>query len=87
MINSKLDVVEGGNPASQGLRSSGLVIGSGVDWAFNPNWSVRLEGLTYFANKSKAMPALTGDSDIQDYIKQDAVAVLRVGVNYRFGGP
>jgi outer membrane immunogenic protein len=87
MVNSKLDVVEGGTPANTSFKSSGLVVGSGMDWALDPNWSVRLEGLTYLVDKRRNLPSLTGDSEPQDFVRQDLVAVVRVGVNYRFGGP
>ena len=33
------------------------------------------------------MPALTNDSDPEDYIRQSTVSVLRLGVNYRFNSP
>lgn len=84
---SKLDVVEGGTPASVSVDSNGFVVGSGVDWALTPNWSVRLEGLTYILDKRVNIPTLTPDSDTQDFVRQSTVNVIRVGVNYRFGGP
>jgi outer membrane immunogenic protein len=87
MVKSKLSVNEAGTPASTSLTSNGVVFGSGVDWAFSPNWSARIEGLTYLTDKKRALPSLTADSDPQDFVRQDMVAVLRVGVNYRFGGP
>jgi hypothetical protein len=36
---------------------------------------------------SEPQMPLTVDSDPQDFIRQDLVSVIRVGVNYRFGGP
>jgi outer membrane immunogenic protein len=84
---SKLDVVEGGSPASVTLTTSGPVIGSGVDWAFAPNWSARLEGLTYLFEKTANIGTLTGDSEPGDFVRQSTVNVIRAGVNYRFGGP
>lgn len=84
---SKLDVVQGGIPANVGFDSSGVVIGSGFDWAWGPNWSVRLEGLTYLFDKRNIIPTLTGASDPQDYVRQSTVNVVRIGANYRFGGP
>jgi outer membrane immunogenic protein len=87
LVKSKLSVFEPNTSASTSFTSHGVVIGSGVDWAFNPNWSVRLEGLTYLTDNRKSIPALTFDSDRQDFVRQDLAAVIRVGVNYRFGGP
>jgi len=85
--SSKLEVVEGGVPASVSFNANGAVVGSGVDWAFAPNWSARLEGLTYLFDKQKDIPTLTADSNAQDFVRQSTVNVIRVGVNYRFGGP
>lgn len=85
LVRSQLDVFEN-NRASKAFDSNGLVIGSGMDWAFSPNWSVRLEGLTYLMNKAVNTSTLTGDADGKDFVRQDAVKVIRVGVNYRFGG-
>jgi outer membrane immunogenic protein len=84
---SKLDVVQSGRPANVSFDSNGVVIGSGFDWAWGPNWSVRLEGLTYLFGKRIGIPALTGASDPQDYARQSTVNVVRIGANYSFGGP
>jgi outer membrane immunogenic protein len=85
--SSALDVVQGGIPANVSFESNGVVIGSGFDWAWGQNWSLRLEGLTYLFDKRTGIPALTGASDPQDYLRQSTVNVVRVGANYRFGGP
>ncbi len=87
MVNSKLSVVDAGTPASTSFTSHAVVIGSGVDWAFTPNWSVRLEGLTYLTDNRNSITTLTATSDVHDFVRQDLVAVVRVGINYRFGGP
>jgi outer membrane immunogenic protein len=72
------------SPATATLSSWGPVVGSGVEWAFAPKWSLRVEGLTYLFNNRKDLPALTNDSDPQDYIRQSTVWVTRAGLNYRF---
>jgi outer membrane immunogenic protein len=84
---SKLQVVQIGNPASASFDAHGVVIGSGVDWALSPNWSVRLEGLTYLFDKRHDIRDLTPASDKHDFLRQSTVNVIRVGANYRFGGP
>jgi outer membrane immunogenic protein len=84
---SKLDVVESGVPASVSFNANGAVIGSGTEWAFAPNWSARLEGLTYLFDKRVAIPTLTTDSGAEDFVRQSTVNVIRVGLNYRFGSP
>lgn len=72
------------SPATATLTSWGPVVGSGVEWAFAPKWSLRVEGLTYLFNHRKDLPFLTSDSDVQDYIRQSTVWVTRAGLNYRF---
>jgi outer membrane immunogenic protein len=72
------------SPATATLSSWGPVVGSGVEWAFAPKWSLRLEGLTYLMNNKKELPALTSDSEPQDFIRQSTIWVTRAGVNYRF---
>lgn len=84
---AELDVVQGGRPRSVDFDAHGVVIGSGFDWACGPNWSVRLEGLTYLFDKRAGIAGLTPASDPQDYLRQSTVGVIRAGANYRFGGP
>lgn len=75
------------SPAKVSLSAWAPVIGAGTEWAFAPGWNARLESLTYFFNKRVNMPALTNDSDAEDYIRQSTVSVVRLGVNYRFNSP
>jgi len=72
------------SPARQSLTSWGPVVGSGLEWAFAPNWNARLEGLTYLFSHRKALPTLTNDSEPADFIRQSTVNVIRVGLNYRY---
>jgi opacity protein-like surface antigen len=72
------------SPAKATFNSWGAVFGGGADWALTPNWSVRVEGLTYFFDHKTGLPNLTSDSDPQDYVRQSVVKVVRAGVNYRF---
>lgn len=75
------------SPATRNLDAWGLVSGFGAEWAVAPNWSVRGEYLYYRFDKRADIPALTNDSDGNDYVKLDGVHVARLAVNYRFGGP
>lgn len=84
---SKFEVTEGGTAADVSISSNGAVVGSGMDWAFAPNWSARLEGLTYFFDKEVGTSTLTADSNAQDFVRQSTVMVIRGGLNYRFAGP
>jgi outer membrane immunogenic protein len=83
---SKLTVTGGDtpSPATATLSSWGAVVGAGVDWAFAPNWSARLESLTYLFNNRTDITALTNDSDPADKLRQSMISVTRVGVNYRW---
>jgi len=84
---SKLDVREAGVTSSVSFDSNGAVVGSGMDWAYTPNLSFRLEGLTYLLDNKVGTSTLTADSNAQDFVRQSTVKVIRAGVNYRFGGP
>lgn len=83
-VGSKLNVVEGGVPATQSINSWGPVVGAGTEWRFGSNWSARIEGLTYLVDKRVNMPTLTVDSDANDFLRQRTVSVVRIGLNYHF---
>jgi outer membrane immunogenic protein len=66
--------------------NSGFLVGVGVEWAFLPNWSAKLEydflGLDdrrFFA--SAGFRSLTGDTFVE---RNRDVQMVKVGVNYRF---
>jgi outer membrane immunogenic protein len=69
------------------LSSWGPVIGAGTEWSFGPNWSARLEGLTYLFNRRIGLADFLPDSDANDSLRQGTVNVVRLGVNYRFAPP
>ena len=72
-----------------GATKVGVVAGLGIERALNDNWSARLEGLVakFGRNGSVANDAPTRPSESAVLDIDDTVAVLRLGVNYRFGGP
>jgi outer membrane immunogenic protein len=85
-------------PAAFSDTRVGWVVGGGLEWAFSPNWSAKIEGLWYdlgrpsdIANGVPGLPAGTcGNAPAfcqvgNSWKTQGAIA--RVGVNYRFGGP
>jgi outer membrane immunogenic protein len=86
-VKSKFNADEPGMSAEKSFSSNGFVFGSGFDWALDPNWSVRVEGLTYLVDKKESLASLTSDSNNGDFARQSLVAVVRAGINYRFGGP
>lgn len=76
---------------------AGVVVGSGVEWAFAPSWSFKaealyfwIEGLNYNSPLVAAVPAFAPgyawNTNINNHI-----GVARIGINYRFwagpGGP
>jgi outer membrane immunogenic protein len=68
-------------PLWQGDGSrSGWAVGAGLEWAWTPNWSVKLEyNYLDFGSDHDAW-FNTWDHDYQ-------IHAVKVGINYRFGGP
>ena len=66
---------------------TGLTAGAGAEWRFFGNWSAKAEyrfvdlGQKSFFNPA---PNLTFVSDQQVKLRND---IVRVGINYQFGGP
>jgi outer membrane immunogenic protein len=64
----------------------GWMIGAGLEYAFAPNWSAKIEyNYLDFGNKSvtfTGIGGLTGATDINQNIN-----IVKAGFNYRFGGP
>jgi outer membrane immunogenic protein len=69
-----------GGSVSASNTVSGWLIGAGIEWAFAPNWSTKLEydfiGLQSWTFVSFPGATFTVNRDIQ---------TLKVGLNYRFG--
>ena len=70
---------------------SGWMVGAGIEYAFSPNWSakvewdyLRLPGRT-FTLPGVVFPALAGDTITSDH----NIQMVKLGINYRFnwGGP
>ncbi len=65
----------------------GWTAGVGVEWAFAPNWSALVEYNHYgFGNKGITFtdPAVAA---VVVYNARQDIDVIKVGINYRFGGP
>jgi outer membrane immunogenic protein len=73
---------------SSRATKAGWVLGAGTEWGFAPNWSVKLEYLyidfgstsASFSSIAPFVGTFTASSRVTDNI-------VRVGLNYRFGGP
>ena len=70
-----------------GLHSSdrwGYAAGAGIEWGFSPNWTAKVEYMHYGLG-SETAPA--GTLDVVPTSSRLDVDTVKVGVNYRWGGP
>jgi outer membrane immunogenic protein len=67
----------------------GWVVGAGVEWAFSPNWSVKGEYLHVDLGSSNVtmLDPVNFPLDRATYHFRSEFDAVRVGINYRFGGP
>ncbi len=61
------------------------VMGGGVEYAFDSNWTARIEGL-YTHLGARRLPATVAPGGQVTTIETQSHWLARVGVNYRFGG-
>jgi outer membrane immunogenic protein len=80
------------NPSSNSIpividgTRTGLALGAGVEFALSQNWSVKGEYLALYApGRTKQDPNIL-DDDTATYRVNSTTQLVRVGVNYRFGG-
>src|SRR5690606_2825330 len=66
------------------LDNVGVVVGGGVEYALNEQWSVKAEGLYFWFNDDHSTYDLTNDQDEGNFIDFRNAWALRVGVNYHF---
>lgn len=78
--------VDAAGTGSATFNTFGGVVGLGAEWAQTNNWSWRLEGLYYIFDAKKTLGPLPGGAGdfVTDKLK-DAF-VIRLGLNYKFGG-
>lgn len=87
--NTTTGIATGLPPAgATGAYSSdrwGYAAGAGIEWGFAPNWSAKVEYMHYGLGSATA-PAgtLHPTLDVSNRVDVDTV---KVGVNYRWGGP
>jgi outer membrane immunogenic protein len=68
----------------------GYTVGAGVEWAFNNNWSVKGEYLYMdLGNRTTTAFGVTGTPAAATlaYRSHDQYNIVRVGLNYKWGGP
>lgn len=75
---TKLTLSAPGVSISDDSWSTGWTLGAGVEWAFMPNWSAKLEYL--YVDSGDIDLTLAGTSVTGDY----DFSVVRAGLNYRF---
>jgi len=78
-----------GAPAAgaTGLHRSdrwGYAVGAGIEWGITPDWSAKLEYMHYGFG-SETAPA--GTLDVVPTTSRLDIDTVKVGVNYRWGGP
>jgi outer membrane immunogenic protein len=63
----------------------GYAAGAGIEWGFTPNWSAKVEYMHYGLGSDTA-PATTLHPTLNVTNRVD-IDTVKVGVNYRWGGP
>ena len=63
----------------------GGVVGLGAEWPLTNNWTWRVEGLYYIFDAHKTLGPLPLGTDFATDKLQNAL-VVRIGLNYKFGG-
>ena len=70
---------------SADYSDQGYVIGGGLEYAYNDQWTVRAEYLHYDFDDSNALSAVRfRDSDAGDNFGLDSVDVIRIGLSRKF---
>jgi outer membrane immunogenic protein len=63
----------------------GYAVGAGIEYGFTPNWSAKLEYMHYGFDSVTAPPGtLSVGTPVSLSLRVDTI---KVGINYRFGGP
>jgi outer membrane immunogenic protein len=87
--NDTLFAAAGVGSVSDDVRV-GAAVGAGWEYAFSPNWSMKLEYLyTWFdrVGSNYTVVSTTGGTNAVRFSDQVSDHIGRVGINYRFGGP
>ena len=79
---SDVDIATGDFASGKASRT-GWTVGTGLDYAVAPNWSVEVE--YNYMDFGRDWVDLFGDFEARRYIDQ-SIHIVKVGVNYRFGG-
>jgi outer membrane immunogenic protein len=76
------------NASASSNARAGYTIGAGAEYAFSQNWSAKLEYLYYDLGSRTAVGIQTNPlgPDFATYRAKTDGHIVRVGLNYRFGG-
>ena len=80
------NLTTGASITTSNNSNSGWLVGAGIEWAFAPNWSAKVEyNFLGLDDRTFIAPAgfgsLTGDTF---FVRNRDIQMLKVGVNYRF---
>jgi outer membrane immunogenic protein len=70
-------------PASGNQFKAGWTVGAGVETAFAPNWTAKLEYLYMDLGKAQYFNIVPGVPETVSFTAN----IVRAGINYKFGGP
>src|SRR5262249_21746808 len=73
---------------SKSDTKAGLAVGAGAEWAFYDRWSAKLEYLYLQTPTDNKIPDIRqcNGCDFENFNVSTNLHVIRVGLNYRFGG-
>lgn len=60
--------------------------GGGVEWAFDPSWSVKAEYMYIGLNNTQSVSVVRGGTTYNWDTKNDGIHTAKIGLNYRFLG-
>lgn len=83
-VSDHLGASSPGETGSLDFKDIGLVVGGGVEYGLNENWSIKAEGLYFIFNDSENGSTLTHDSDATDFAELDDAWMFRAGINFYF---
>lgn len=77
-----------GQVAGSSSSPTGWTAGGGIEWGFAPNWSAKVEYLYgELKTSSDFRYVFTNNNPDRHFESKTQLNAVRVGVNYRFGGP
>ena len=83
-VNDHTDDTDPNEYGNLRLNDFGLVVGGGVEYAFDENWSIKAEGLYFIFDDKQDGSGLTHDSEDDDFAKLNDAWMIRAGVNFHF---